>query len=68
MFMAKAKRRNPEADGLACWQHYDAAQWKTAKGEPILNWRTYAGFWIEKNPEPEAPKRLTPEDLELIHR
>jgi hypothetical protein len=68
VFMARAKRRNPEADGLACWQFYDASGWRTAKGEPIGNWRTYAGFWIEKNPEAPAPRHLTEEDLELIHR
>jgi hypothetical protein len=68
VFMVKAKRRNPEADALACGKFYDIQNWCDSEGRPIRVWQKYAGYWIEKNPEAPAPRQLTEEDLELIHR
>lgn len=53
IFMARAKRRNPDRDAVECWNFYDAQKWRDGKGEPIKNWRTFAGYWLDKNPEPD---------------
>jgi hypothetical protein len=54
IFMSQRKRKNPKQDAEDCWNFYAAQNWRTAKDEPIGNWRTFAGYWIDKNPEPET--------------
>jgi hypothetical protein len=62
------QRRNWEEDGVRCWNHWNAMGWLDSRGKKINNWRSAVGWWHKDNPEAPAPRQLTQEDLELIHR
>jgi hypothetical protein len=61
-------RRNWEADGVRCWNHWDAMGWQTSNAEPIKSWQTAVRWWHKDHAEPPPPPPLTKIDYDALER